>query len=257
MGPQVPGEPVEAVTCGGAGGVVTDEPARIDPGVVVRFAGWQDLTTPPTSGRWGTLTPGRVPRGAAVLGPRRQGVEEVAAGTGLHHQLLKAGHQAGLGDSRGRELQVLEAVMPPPGPQRACFTSLSAVHLPPRPLLHSPPPWPAVPRVPPLLPPNSPSLPSTSPGPSPKPPLASLSQGQPRLQVSLPGPPSLPASLSVLRSSCSATAAPDSPAGCTRRCRAGLRLHQLRPRCSGCRGSPAGVPRPRVGGTLQGSCPCP
>lgn len=43
------------------------------------------------------LTPGRVPRAAAVLGSRRQGVEEVAAGAALHHQLLKAGHQAGLG----------------------------------------------------------------------------------------------------------------------------------------------------------------
>lgn len=69
MGPQIPVEPVEAVTCV-CGGWFTDEPTRVDPGCgeVCRLTG-PDRTPPAVAGGGGGLTPGWVPGVAAVLGP--------------------------------------------------------------------------------------------------------------------------------------------------------------------------------------------
>lgn len=54
-----------------------------------------------------------MPRGTAVLSPRRQGEEVVATGAGLHHQLLEAGDQAGLGGQQGTGAGVPGAAIPP------------------------------------------------------------------------------------------------------------------------------------------------
>lgn len=129
------------------------EPARNDPAAVGRSAldgaAWDSAPRSPCRpAGWGA-TPGRVPHGVAVLRPRRQGLEEAAAGAGLHHQRLEAGDQAGLGEQRGMELWVQDR-RPFPGPAAR------------------PPPshWPVCPPAPTpcLSPPNSPT-PSLGPSP--------------------------------------------------------------------------------------------
>ena len=141
------------------------EPARSDPGAVGRFAldgaAWDSAPlSPRRPAGWGP-TPGRAPHGDAVLGPRRQGVEEAAAGAGLHHQRLEAGDQAGLGEQRGLELWVQDS-RPSPGP--AC---LPPAHLPPTGLSVPPAPVPCL---------STPHSPTSSLGPSPTfmPPTPSL-----------------------------------------------------------------------------------
>lgn len=125
------------------------EPARNDPGAVERSAldgaAWDSAPRSPCRpAEWGA-TPGRVPHGVAVLGPRRQGVEEAAAGAGLHHQRLEAGDQAGLGEQRGLELWVQDRC-PSSGPAARPPSSHWPVRPPaPTPCLspptHQPPPW--------------------------------------------------------------------------------------------------------------------
>lgn len=76
-----------------------------------------------------------MPRGTAVLSPRRQGEEVVATGAGLHHQLLEAGDQAGLGGQQGTGAGVPGAAIPPSS--LGCPSSnpgLSPPHRPPLPV---------------------------------------------------------------------------------------------------------------------------
>lgn len=82
----------------------------------------------PLQGRGAGLTPGWVLRVAAVLSPCRPWVEVVAAGAGLHHQSLEAGHQAGLESSRNGA-EALSAQGPPlaPGPCQPSHTHLPGV----------------------------------------------------------------------------------------------------------------------------------